>query len=175
MLINNKLFEKMKKITLLLATATILWSCGGGTSEKTTEQQEQQTEESSSEPGEKEFTIKVLGNTMADMAYDQSLLTVNAGDKVVITLVNENQAEGMYHNIVIVKLGSGQEVATAAIEAGKDKDFVPENPNVIAASEMAAPLETVTFEFTAPEKGSYNYICTYPGHFPKMIGKLIVK
>jgi len=165
----------MKKLTLLFAAATLIWSCGGETKETSSEPKTQETEEQAVEPGVKEFTMRVVGNTMADMAYDQSLLTVNAGDKVTITLVNENEAEGMYHNIVIVKLGSGQEVATAAIEAGKDKDFVPENPNVIAASEMAAPLETVTFEFTAPEKGSYNYICTYPGHFPKMIGKLIVK
>ena len=165
----------MKRITLLFAAATLIWSCGGEKKEATTETKTQESEVQVSEPGEKEFTLKVLGNSMADMAYDQSLLTVNAGDKVPITLVNENEAEGMYHNIVIVKLGSSQEVATAAIEAGKDKDFVPENANVITASKMAAPLETVTFDFTAPEKGSYNYICTYPGHFPKMIGKLIVK
>jgi plastocyanin len=40
---------------------------------------------------------------------------------------------------------------------------------------MAEPGKTVTFEFTAPEAGTYTYICTYPGHWMKMQGTLIVE
>jgi azurin len=83
--------------------------------------------------------------------------------------------EGMLHNWVLVKLGSGQEVATAGIAAGMDKNYVPKNSNVLVASALAKPNETITLEFVAPAAGSYNYICTYPGHFPKMIGKLYVE
>jgi azurin len=94
---------------------------------------------------------------------------------VTVTLINENKAAGMLHNWVLVNLGSGQEVATAAIAAGPDKEYIPENANVLAYSKMLNPEETTTFEFTAPTAGSYNYICTYPGHFPKMVGKLVVE
>jgi len=90
-------------------------------------------------------------------------------------MINQNTAEGMLHNWVLVKLGSGQEVATAAIEAGTAKNYIPENANIIAASGLAKPKETITLDFIAPAAGSYNYICTYPGHFPAMIGKLIVE
>lgn len=131
--------------------------------------------ETPSTPGEAQMTIKIIGNTMTDMAYEPTSASVKAGDKVTVTLINENTAEGMLHNWVLVKLGSGQEVATAAIAAGTDKQYVPENPNVIAYSKLLNPKESTTFEFTAPEAGSYNYICTYPGHFPKMIGKLVVE
>jgi azurin len=30
-------------------------------------------------------------------------------------------------------------------------------------------------EFIAPEKGTYDYICSFPGHFAMMKGKLIVE
>jgi azurin len=170
----------MKKIGLFaLPLALLLSSCGGGAEKPAeTESQpaaEETTTSESSVPGEAKLTIKVTGNTMMDMAFEPMSAKVKAGDKVTLTLANENSAEGMLHNWILVKLGSGQEVASAAIAAGEAKAYVPENENVIAASPLAKPNETVTFEFTAPAAGSYNYICTYPGHFPKMIGKLLVE
>ena len=161
---------------LTITSLLFLASCGGA--EKMEETKTTDTVSTSSEsatPGIANLTVKVIGNTMADMAYEPSSLTVKAGDRVTLTLVNTNTMEGMLHNWVLVKLGSGQEVATAAIAAGMDKNYVPENSNVLAASALAKPNETITLEFVAPAAGSYNYVCTYPGHFPKMIGKLYVE
>jgi len=167
----------MKILSILTITSILfLSSCGGA--EKKEEAKTSDTVATSSEsatPGIANITVKVTGNTMADMAYEPSSLSVKAGDKVTLTLVNANTMEGMLHNWVLVKLGSGQEVATAGIAAGMDKNYVPENSNVIVASALAKPNETITLEFVAPEAGSYNYVCTYPGHFPKMIGKLYVE
>jgi azurin len=166
------------KILSILTVASILFlsSCGG--TDKKEEAKTADTVATSSEsatPGIANITVKVTGNTMADMAYEPSSLTVKAGDRVTLTLVNTNTMEGMLHNWVLVKLGSGQEVATAAIAAGMDKNYVPENSNVLVASALAKPNETIKLEFVAPAVGSYNYVCTYPGHFPKMIGKLYVE
>ena len=172
----------MKKLILFALPLTLIFASCGGSQEKPAEgtaENQNQTEETSAEtnatPGEVTLTIKVIGNSMADMAYEPMSAAVKAGDKVTLNLVNENSAEGMLHNWVLVKLGSGQEVATAGIAAGADKLYVPENDNVIAASGLANPNETISLEFVAPAAGSYNYMCTYPGHFPKMIGKLIVE
>lgn len=172
----------MKKVFLILFPALVaLSACGGGNeapkepTEPVEVSGEQAASEASATPGEASITIKVTGNSMADMAYEPLSAKVKAGDQVKLTLVNENSAEGMLHNWVLVKLGSGQEVAEQAISAGEAKAYVPENENVLAASPLAGPSETVSFEFTAPAAGSYNYICTYPGHFPKMIGKLVVE
>jgi azurin len=159
-----------------IASMLFLASCGGA--EKKEEAKTTDTVSTSSEsatPGIANITVKVTGNTMADMAYEPTSLTVKAGDRVTLTLENTNTMEGMLHNIVLVKLGSGQEVATAGISAGMEKNYVPENSNVLAASGLAKPNETIKLEFVAPATGSYNYICTYPGHFPKMIGKLYVE
>jgi len=156
--------------------ALILASCGGGTPEvKSEAQAEDSNTQTSTLPSKKEINVEVTGNSMADMAYSPTLLTVISGDTISLNLVNKNSAEGMLHNILFVTLGKGQEIATAAIEVGAAKAYVPDSPDVIAASPLAKPNETVSMEFIAPAAGSYNFICTYPGHFPKMIGKLIVK
>jgi azurin len=169
----------MKKLVLFALPLSLLFAACGG-SEKPAETPTADTSATTppaepTTPGEAKITIKVIGNTMADMAYEPTSTTVKAGDKVTLTLINTNTAEGMLHNWVLVKLGTGQEVATAAIAAGMDKNYIPENPNVLAASALAKPNETITLEFTAPAAGAYNYICTYPGHFPKMVGKLNVE
>lgn len=151
-------------------------SCGGAEKKeeaKTTDTVATPVEPST--PGIANITVKITGNSMADMAYEPASMTVKAGDKVTVTMENTNTMDGMLHNMLIVNLGTGQEVATAAIAAGMDKNYVPENKNVLAYSGLAKPKETITFEFVAPAAGAYNYICTYPGHFPKMIGKLYVE
>jgi azurin len=168
----------MKQLLILCSAAyLIVCGCGGADqSKKSTETPSTTSEKSGNESNAVlEQVITVTGNTMADMSYDPLSFVVKAGTTVKLTLVNANTAEGMLHNWVLVKLGSGQEVATAAIAAGPDKNYIPENPNILAASGLAKPKETVTLEFVAPAAGSYNYICTYPGHFPRMIGKLIVE
>lgn len=159
-----------------LFLALIFNSCGGEAPKETTDASaETANTETSTTPSKKEISVEVVGNSMADMAYSPTLLTLVAGDTVSLTLVNKNSAEGMLHNILFVNLGKGQDIATAAIEAGPDKAYVPDSPDVIAASGLAKPNETISMEFIAPAAGTYNFICTYPGHFPKMIGKLIVK
>ncbi len=167
----------MKYLSILTITSLLfLASCGGA--EKKEEAKTTDTVASPVESatlGIANITVKITGNTMADMAYEPSSLTVKAGDRVTLTIENTNTMEGMLHNWVLVTLGSGQEVATAAITAGMDKNYVPENSNVIVASALAKPKETIKLEFVAPAAGAYNYVCTYPGHFPKMIGKLYVE
>ena len=65
--------------------------------------------------------------------------------------------------------------AAKAVQAGGDKNYVPEDPNLIAASDMAQPGETVVLEFDAPKKGNYEFFCSYPGHSQMMRGYLFVK
>ena len=53
----------------------------------------------------------------------------------------------------------------------KDKNL----PGVFAATKLLKPGESDTITFTAPPAGTYPFICTYPGHYPKMQGKLIAE
>jgi azurin len=164
----------MKKAIFAVLTLGLVYSCGNSTKPAETAN----TETTAAAPAEAksyEFTLNAVGNTMADMGYDTKELKVTAGAKVKINLTNQGTDASMLHNVVIVKQGTEKDVATEGISL-KDKNyFNAENTNVIAGSAVAAPGATVTVEFTAPAAGTYTYICTYPGHWMKMQGVLIVE
>ena len=166
----------MKKTALILSV-TILISCGSSENKssdvKTNDVNSIETVEK--EKNWEEFTVGAVGNTMSEMKFDKKNITVQAGSWVRIKLVNEGVDPAMLHNIVFVKYGTRKEVAKQSIEAGPDLQFVPKSSDVIAYSDLADPGETVVLEFEAPEKGNYEFICTYPGHSEIMRGYFFVK
>ncbi len=107
-------------------------------------------------------------------------IEVSAGQKIRIrlTTVGELPASSMSHNWILLKSGvKPSDFASSAIQA-KDRDYIPEGQEeaILAHTGLAGGGETVEVTFTAPEKkGSYDYLCTFPGHFQGgMKGKLIV-
>ncbi len=166
----------MKKTALILSV-TILISCGSSENKNsdvnTNDVNTIETVEK--EKNWEEFTVGAVGNTMSEMKFDKKNITVQAGSWVRINLVNEGVDPAMLHNIVFVKYGTRKEVAKQSIEAGPDLQFVPKSSDVIAYSDLADPGETVVLEFEAPEKGNYEFICTYPGHSEIMRGYFFVK
>ena len=175
-----------KKILNLMAFTAILAlvACGGEAKKaessqesKATESVEEVTEAEVVEEAEKEvveITLAAQGDDMASISFEPKSLNVPAGSRVKLTFENKSAAAGMFHNFVLVNLGTGQEVATAGIKAGQENGFVPESDDVIAYTEVVEMGNTITYEFDAPAKGSYHYICTYPGH-TNMIGRLNVE
>lgn len=111
------------------------------------------------------------------MQYDKKLITVKAGQKVVINLENP---DGMQHNLLIIKPGTLQKVGKAADELlsnpkAAEMHYVPQIPEVLHATRLVSSGETVTLEFTVPvEPGDYPYVCTFPGHWRGMNGILRV-
>ena len=88
----------------------------------------------------------------------------------------------MPHNLVIVKPGKKEDVGEAAFKMLNDpkalkKHYVPDDKsNVVAYTFVVEPKGTHTVYFKAPkEKGEYPYICTFPGHWQAMQGKLVVE
>lgn len=165
----------MKKITLILSISIFI-SCGSSNeNDKNITNENTNVELVESEKKWEEFTIGAIGNTMSEMKYDVQNITVKNGSWVRINLVNEGIDAAMLHNIVFVNYGTRKEVAQEAIKAGSSKKYVPDNSNVIAFSDLAKPGETVVLEFKAPNKGNYEFICTYPGHSEIMRGYFFVK
>ena len=166
----------MKKTALILSV-TILISCGSSENKSSdvNTYDVNTIETVEKEKNWEEFTVGAVGNTMSEMKFDKKNITVQAGSWVRINLVNEGVDPAMLHNIVFVKYGTRKEVAKQSIEAGPDLQFVPKSSDVIAYSDLADPGETVVLEFEAPEKGNYEFICTYPGHSEIMRGYFFVK
>ncbi len=145
-----KLFKekKMKYIAILFTVFTLI-SCGA-----------------------KELTVTIQpdGNKMA---FATTEFTVKAGQKVNLVMNNTATVAVMKHNIVILNDESKvNEVGQQALSA---PGYLPEHPAILAATPMADAGETTQTSFTAPtEPGEYVYICTFPGHYMMMKGKMIV-
>ena len=118
-----------------------------------------------------------LGTKHGQMRFDQEALAVAPGAKVKITLKNTCE---MLHNWVLVKGGTGERdrVSGKALQLGGQsmvKHFVPDDPAIVASSQIAMPGKTVEVYFVAPkEEGDYPYVCTLPGHAFTMVGILAV-
>jgi azurin len=112
------------------------------------------------------------------MQYTEKLIKVKAGEKVVIFFDNP---DGMQHNLLIIKPGTLQKVGKAADDMlrdpkAADKQYVPASSDVLHYTRLLNTGESVTLEFTAPDKpGDYPYVCTFPGHWRGMNGILRVE
>ena len=165
----------MKKIIIILLISLLI-SCGSSNeNDKKIINDNPNTVLVDSEKKWEEFTVGAVGNTMSDMKFDVKNITVKEGSWVRIKLVNEGVDPAMLHNIVFINYGTRKEVAMQSIDAGPDKKYVPDNSNVIAFSDLANPGETVILEFKAPDRGNYEFLCTYPGHSEIMRGYFFVK
>ncbi|MCE7043468.1 PVC-type heme-binding CxxCH protein [Dyadobacter sp. CY312] len=107
------------------------------------------------------------------LQFDKKLITLKAGQKVVINLENP---DGMQHNLLIIKPGSLQKVGKAADDMlrdpkAADKQYVPSIPEVLFNTKLISTGETATLEFTVPNTpGDYPFVCTFPGHWRGMNG-----
>ena len=109
------------------------------------------------------------------ITYDRSDLYVEAGKPVQIVFDN---IDVMPHNVVITRPGTLARVGLAAEQMGSaayDKQFVPDLPEVLWATQLLQPGQQEQLNFTAPtELGDYTYLCTFPGHWRRMYGTLHV-
>lgn len=106
------------------------------------------------------------------LAFDQTSLSAKAGQAVKLVFHNAAlKNSGLQHNWVLVKPGTANQVADASINAGIDKGWVADSPDIIAHTKLLNAGESETLEFTAPtEPGDYQFICTFPGHAQTMRG-----
>lgn len=111
------------------------------------------------------------------LIFDLKWFAVQAGKPVQIILENP---DAMQHNLVVGQPGSVQEIGTkgAAVPLSADpevKAYVPDTPLVLQATRLLNGGETERLNFTAPEKpGEYVYLCTFPGHWIRMYGVMLV-
>lgn len=121
--------------------------------------------------------VILLRTIPEQMLYDQSLLVVEAGKPVEIILQND---DAMPHNLVITKPGAAEEVGTASEKMSLTPDaqgrlYVPNLPGVLHATPLVESGRRAKLAFTAPgEPGDYPFLCSFPGHWRRMLGTLTV-
>jgi putative heme-binding domain-containing protein len=127
----------------------------------------------------RDLTVEVIRITTVyeEMRYDSPFVVVEAGRKVHLELVNP---DAMPHNWLLCQPEQIREVANlaAALSGRADetgRQYVPDSELVIVSTPAAQAGETVTVDFVAPtEPGEYPYVCTFPGHWMRMYGVMLV-
>jgi azurin len=123
--------------------------------------------------------IEIEGNDQ--MKFSVTEITAKPGELLTVRLrtVGKLPKMAMAHNFVL--LAAKTDAAAFAQEAALAgaTQYIPakRKGEVLAATDLAGAGETVEVTFKAPaEAGSYDYICSFPGHFAAgMRGKLVVK
>jgi azurin len=124
-------------------------------------------------------TIEITGGD--DMKFSVTKIDAKRGEtiRIVLKSVGTIPKIAMAHNVVVLKLDADQIKFSQAGAMARATDFIPPDmkDQVLAATKLAGPGETVEVTFKVPAKpGAYPYICTFPGHFAAgMRGQLMVK
>lgn len=170
----------MKKSALLLALALgfMVSSCSNSAKE-TEETKEATTEQTAEAPAADAQAITITLNAGDDMKYDLSEIKVKEGQKVTLTLHHTGKLakEAMGHNFILLAQGTDVEAFSTAAIAAKDSEYIPlaDSDKILAHTKLIGGGESDTIEFTAPAKGSYDFLCSFPGHHAMMKGKFIVE
>ena len=116
------------------------------------------------------------------MKFDKASIEVPATCKdFTVKLVHSGKMAKnvMGHNWVLTKTADLQPVATEGMSLGLDKNYVNDaDPRVIAHTAVVGGGESasVTFAVSKLTAGeSYEYFCSFPGHWAIMKGTLTVK
>lgn len=181
----------MKRLFFVPAMATVLFlaSCGGGneTSENqaTTTDTTTQAAAPAEAPGADIPGIDTVKTTdqielqgSDDMKYDKTLFKIKAGQDVKLTMKNVGKLpkEAMSHNVVILAQGTDVQAFGEAAVAAKPDHIPPAMASdVIAHTKLLGPGESDAITFKIADPGVYDFICSFPGHFGTMKGKIVVE
>ncbi len=177
----------MKKLFVIPFLALGLTFVACNNSSNTNSKDNQTTEETTGEsataetvPGIENVTLSntwtVEGNDQ--MKFNVELIRVKAGEPVELTLKNvgEMPKESMGHNFVVLQPNVdlptfGGEAVNAA-----DNDYIPKSSlsSIVAHTKLLGPGEEDKITFTL-EKGVYPFICSFPGHYGVMQGKIVAE
>ena len=168
----------MKTLRIIVMTifSIAISGCGGKEEKKKERFSYERTSEVSKKAESNPNDVVITSNDA--MQFNKKVIKVKAGEKVKITLkhIGKMDKNVMGHNFVLLKQGVvltkfGNSAATA-----RDNDFIPKGTqDVIAHTKLIGGGETTVVEFDAPEVGTYQFLCSFPGHYAIMKGTFIVE
>ena len=130
--------------------------------------------------GDNHKEVTITGNDT--MQFDIKSFNASKGTNFKLTFKNTGKLPkiAMGHNLVILKKGVsaiafGQKVLAAG---GNATNALPESVmgDVLAHTKLLGPGESEVINFKVPmETGTYEYVCTFPGHFAMMRGVMEVE
>ncbi|WP_029035656.1 azurin [Salinimicrobium terrae] len=156
--------------TLVTFSAAIIFAFSGFTSEVSNEKNPAATIEI------EQPVRTIVINSNDQMRFDTNEIKVKAGEKIKLTLNHTGKMAKnvMGHNFVLLTKGTDVNKFGRAAMDEKENEYIP-STGVIAHTKLIGGGESTTIEFTAPAKGTYDFVCSFPGHYSIMKGKFIVE
>ena len=177
------IFSIIKKIVLFLILISIT-SCGNNDKKKKEKfeykrTKTEQSKESKNNPSSSEKEIAIIINSDDfSMKFDKKEIIAYSGQKITLTLNHIGKLDKlvMGHNFVLLKKGINTNEFGIKASSEKENEYIPDGGNqVIAHTKLIGGGDSDTITFDAPKKGTYEFICSFPGHYLSMKGKLIIK
>lgn len=177
-------FCRMMKTLLsstFLASVLLLAGCGGGEN-KSAPATSAPDAAPAAAPAADPAGVKVIRLTGDDtMRFNITTIEAAPGEAIRVELKNIGRMpkQSMGHNFILLQPMTDTEVNAFGIAASMAAPlYLPKDMSKVIAhsTKILGPGESETIDFKAPDApGEYPYLCTFPGHFATMRGKLIVK
>ena len=157
---------------LILILPLLFFSC-----QNTNEKKQSKMKSSTKDQMKVEKEIEIVLNSDDLMRFDKNMLLVQSGQKITLTLNHTGKMDKsiMGHNFVLLKKDVDVIAFAEKAVLAKNNEYIPEGDEVIVYTKLLGGGESDTITFDAPEKGYYTFLCTFPGHWGLMKGKLVVK
>jgi azurin len=128
---------------------------------------------------QQEFTDTIRLQANENMRFDKELFKIHAGKQVTLLFKNTSTSSvaAMTHNVVILTPGTDiADFADVAHNAQKEQ-YIPSAAAslIIAHTRLIGGGESDQIEFTINQPGIYDFICSYPGHWGTMQGKIVAE
>jgi len=141
--------------------------------------QEKEAASGEAEAKEPDQKLEIEGNDL--LQFNKKEFEIKAGETVQLTLkhVGKQPKEIMGHNFVILKEGTDLAGWATKAMTARATDFIPADEDakskIIAHTELLGGGEEDTITFSIADAGVYEFLCSFPGHFGVMRGKITVK
>ncbi len=164
----------LKKSFTIIVAVLVFVACGGENTGSGGNESKGSKSEAPKSTGE---LVKVVVNSDDQMRFDTDEIKVKAGSRVELTLNHTGSfpKESMGHNLVILSAGVDLNDYAQRAMSASDNNYVLDGDETIAGTIVIGGGESTTITFDAPAAGSYQFVCTFPGHFFNMQGNFIVE
>jgi azurin len=167
------LLQLMKKLNSTLFAAALMLSPATTSAQSDTADNEKK--------GAKKADQEVVVEANDQMQFNKKAFEIKAGDTIKLTLkhVGKLPKIAMGHNLVILQKGTNLAGWASKAMTAAATNYIPvdeaSKKAVIAKTKVLGGGETDSVTFSIKEAGEYQYLCSFPGHFALMQGKITVK